>query len=85
MDPAELFTDPELADEFLDRFEDLKAHAPTSRPGMGGAALESLDVLGAELTRDNAAAAVTAMREGTYEPDNSALEAIIERFTARCT
>ena len=68
----ELSIDADLREEFLDRFDDLTRMLP---PG-GAARLEGLEMV--ELTVDHAA---ETLREGTYVPASTGLEAIIERFT----
>ncbi|WP_416965860.1 trypsin-like serine peptidase [Streptomyces sp. Agncl-13] len=72
MDYRQLFSDDEVRQEFLDRFDEIAAGAT----GLGG--FESVD---AGLTVDRAAKAVERMSEGLWVPDDSGLEAIVERFT----
>jgi endonuclease G len=75
MDSRQLFKEPALKEEFLDRFAELKAAAPT--PGGG---LESLEGGGYDL--DQARGVAESMAEGSYDPGaEPGLEAIIERFT----
>jgi V8-like Glu-specific endopeptidase len=86
MDFREVFSDDELRDEFLDRFDEL---SPKEVGAGGGAnrALETLDSLdsvptiGGRPSKDAARSAVEHMREGTYRGSDPVLEAIIERFT----
>ncbi|MFG3141698.1 trypsin-like serine peptidase [Streptomyces sp. NPDC048211] len=67
-----MFSENEVRQEFLDRFDEIAAGATA----LGG--VESID---GGLTVDRAAAAAQRMAEGLWVPDGSGLEAIIERFT----
>jgi endonuclease G len=73
MDYRQVFTDSDLKDEFLDKFDAIKARVPTGEGGLEG--------LEGGLTVDDAAATVSEMEEGTWEGSDPGLEAIIERFT----
>jgi endonuclease G len=73
MDYRQVFTDSDLKDEFLDKFDALKGHV-----GGGNGGLESLE---GGLTVDDAAARVQEIEEGTWQGSDPGLEAIIERFT----
>jgi hypothetical protein len=75
MDYSQVFTDPGLETEFLDKFDDLVSAAP---PTVGGG-LEAGP--GPTLTRDDAVSRVEEMKEGVDSGPPGALEAIIERFT----
>src|SRR3954470_23889659 len=86
MDFRQVFSDDEVCEEFLDRFDDLLATAgPVARRPSGR--LESLDSLdfvpatGRSPSKDAATSVVEEMREGTYGGSDPGLEAIIERFT----
>ena len=90
MDYREIFSDDELRDEFLDRFDELSRKAPgaagDANRGLEG--LDSLDSLdsvpsaGGPPSKDAARSAVEHMREGAYRGGSDpGLEAIIERFT----
>ncbi|WP_055600330.1 trypsin-like serine peptidase [Streptomyces aureus] len=72
MDYRQLFSDDEVRQEFLDRFDEIAA---------GAAALGGFESMDAGLTVDRAAEAVERMAEGAWGPDGSGLEAIVERFT----
>lgn len=72
MDYRQLFSDDEVRQEFLDRFDEIT----TGATALGG--VESMD---GGLTVDRAAEAAERMAEGLWVPDGSGLEAIIERFT----
>ncbi|MFE2164214.1 trypsin-like serine peptidase [Streptomyces sp. NPDC059447] len=74
MDYTQIFADPELKDEFLDRFEEIRDAAA------GTAGLESVGALDAVLDVDHAADAVKQMSEGTWQGDDSGVEAIILQF-----
>lgn len=75
MDSRQVFNVPAIKEEFLDRFAELMAAAPSP-----GAALEGLD--GGGYGIDDARQVVKSMAEGNHEPGtDSGLEAIIERFT----
>jgi hypothetical protein len=75
MDSRQLFKEPALKEEFLDRFAELKAAAPAA-----GAGLESLE--GGGYDADQARRVAESMAEGSYDPGTEpGLEAIIERFT----
>jgi S1-C subfamily serine protease len=89
MDFREVFSDDELRDEFLDRFDELSRKV-TGEAGDANRALESLDSLDSldsvpstsdPPSKDAARSAVEHMREGTYGGSDPVLEAIIERFT----
>ncbi|MDD7936980.1 serine protease [Actinomycetospora lutea] len=73
MDYRQLFSEPGLLNEFLDRFEELASSISTERSG-----LEALD---GGPTREQAAEAAASMSEGTWRSRDSGLEAIIKRFT----
>ncbi|MFE7940522.1 trypsin-like serine peptidase [Streptomyces griseoincarnatus] len=72
MDYRQLFSDDEVRQEFLDRFDEIAA---------GTAALGGFESMDAGLTVDRAAEAVERMAEGNWVPGDSGLEAIIKRFT----
>ncbi len=75
----QVFSDADLKSEFLDRFSSMAeraGYAPT-----GGGALEGLESLESTPSVDDAAAAVEAITEGTWDGADAGLEAIIERFT----
>ncbi|MET8945382.1 serine protease [Streptomyces sp. NPDC004542] len=72
MDYRRLFSEDEVRQEFLDRFDEIAA---------GAAALGGFEDVDGGLTVDRAAEAVERMTEGLWVPDGSGLEAIIERFT----
>jgi endonuclease G len=73
MDVRQVFLDPAVKQEFLDRFDELSEHAEEN----GG--LEGLE---GGLRIDDAADVADRAAEGTFEPgEQPALEAIIERFT----
>lgn len=73
MDPRQVFTERDVKDEFLDRFDELRAYAP------GGGGLEGLE---GGPSVDDAARVAERMANGRYGPgDDPGLEAIIERFT----
>jgi hypothetical protein len=75
MDSRQLFKEPALKEEFLDRFAELKA--ATSAAGGG---LEGLEGGGYDL--DRARGVAESMAEGSYDRGaEPGLEAIIERFT----
>jgi S1-C subfamily serine protease len=80
MDYRELFTDDELRDELLDRFDQIKQRVVGAQSG-SLESLDSMDAVDDHLTKDDVAAAVHDMREGTYAGSNPVLEAIVERFT----
>jgi endonuclease G len=71
MDYRHLFSDKAIADEFMDRLEELT--------GASAGGLESLG--SAEYGRGEVEKAVRGMQEGTGAPIDSGLEAIILRFT----
>ena len=73
LDYRQLFSDPELKREFLDRFDEL---ASSVAAGHGG--LEGLE---GGPTADQAADAAASMAEGTWSSGGGGLEAIIRRFT----
>ena len=74
MDFRQVFSDPAVQEEFVDRFDELAERAPAEAGGLEG--LEG----GLEL--DDAADTAESMAEGTYDPGSQpGLEAIIERFT----
>jgi V8-like Glu-specific endopeptidase len=83
MDFREVFSDDELRDEFLDRFDDLstKAIDAVSPSNETLESLDSLDSLEDLPSKATATSAVKAMQEGTYQEANPLLEAIVERFT----
>lgn len=72
MFPNLIFSDPKVEQEFLDRFQELAAAAG----GAGG--MEGFDVL--PWSVDEAKQAVKTIQEGTGEPLDGGLEAIILRF-----
>jgi S1-C subfamily serine protease len=75
MDLRHVFTDDAVKQEFLDRFGELAAYAPTEMWG----GLESLE---GGLAAVDAADAAIHIAEGTFQPGSQpGLEAIIERFT----
>lgn len=74
MDYRQLFSDTNLAAEFLDRFPEIAAR----QPGPGGR-FEGFDDIGRSV--DEAARAVRSMAEGSWSGQDAGLEAIIERFT----
>src|SRR5512133_822521 len=86
MDFREVFSENELRDEFLDRFDELRTQA-IGAVGHGNGAVESLESLDSmpaveDLpSKETATSAVRDMREGTYRGANPVLEAIVERFT----
>lgn len=74
MDRRQVFKESAIKQEFLDRFAELTAAAPSS----GG--LESLE--GGDADVDRAQEVVESMAEGNYDDGtDTGLEAIIERFT----
>jgi S1-C subfamily serine protease len=74
MDVRQVFTDPAVKQEFLDRFDELAEHAELDEGGLEG--LED----GPRI--DDAADAADRITEGTFQPgEQPGLEAIIERFT----
>lgn len=74
MDPRQVFRETAVRDEFLDRFPQLKEHAPVS----AGSAEGSEGAPSVDQARD----VVQNMAEGVYRVGVApALEAIIERFT----
>lgn len=73
MDYRQLFSDPELGREFLDRFDELASSVPVERGD-----LEALD---GGPTTEEAADAAASMAEGTWASRDGGLEAIIRRFT----
>ena len=73
MDVQHVFTDRAVKEEFLDRFDDLKAKAPQ----VGG--LEGID---GDLSKDDAVEVADRIEEGSFvSGTRPGLEAIIERFT----
>ncbi|WP_406130599.1 trypsin-like serine peptidase [Streptomyces sp. NBC_00989] len=74
MEYTQIFADAEVREEFLDRFEEIRDAASVS----GG--LESVGGLEGILDVDRAAGAVKAMAEGTWQGDESGLEAIVRQF-----
>ena len=75
MDSRQLFKEPALKEEFLDRFAELKAATAAA-----GGGLEGLEGGGYGL--DDARGVAESMAEGSYDPGaEPGLEAIIERFT----
>ena len=72
MDYRQLFFSDALAQEFLDRFDELAASAST----LGG--FEGLE---GGLTVDRAWDAVARMNEGTWASEDPGVEAIVRRFT----
>jgi endonuclease G len=83
MDYREVFSDDELRDEFLDRFDHIKAKAAERgiRADGGLESLDSIEAIDDRLSKDAAVDVVDRMREGTYAHTDPVLEAIIERFT----
>lgn len=82
MDHRQLFSDPELKQEFLDRFDEIRSSPELGAVDAGG--LESMGGLEGGLRApsvDEAADAAERMSEGTWAPDGNGLEAIIRRFT----
>lgn len=82
MDYRQLFSDPELRDEFLDRFGEIRSSPEIAAVEAGG--LERMGGLEGGLrlpSVDDAAAAAERMAEGTWASDDRGLEAIIQRFT----
>lgn len=74
MDVRQVFSEPTVKQEFLDRFDELAEAASSSGKGLEG--------LEGGLNVDDAAATADRIEEGTFEPgDQPALEAIVERFT----
>jgi Trypsin-like peptidase domain len=74
MDFRQVFSEPDVKQEFLDRFQELAPHAPTEAGG--------LEALEGGLQVDDAVEVADRVEEGTFQPgDHPALEAIIERFT----
>lgn len=71
---TQIFADTEVRDEFLDRFEEIRDAYAAS----GG--LESVGGLEGLLSVDRAAVGVQRMIEGTWQRDDSGLEAIVRRF-----
>jgi endonuclease G len=75
MDVREVFSDPDVKEEFLDRFDDLAKHAPEDSE------LESIWGGPPALGTDAAADAAERIAEGSFQPGSQpGLEAIIERF-----
>ncbi|MFD0313118.1 trypsin-like serine peptidase [Streptomyces flavalbus] len=74
MDYTQIFADPEVREEFLDRFEEIRG-AVEARGG-----LESVGALEGVLDVDRAADAVKRMNEGSWDGDDGGLEAIIRQF-----
>lgn len=82
MDYRQLFSDPALKEEFLDRFDEIRSSPELAAGRPGG--FESMGGLEGGLrvpSTDDAATAAERMAEGTWSPDDSGLEAIIKRFT----
>jgi hypothetical protein len=73
MEFAQVFTDEDVKQEFLDRFGEL-----TDAAQLLGGGLEGLDTGPGKRSAEKT---VDAMAEGAYEPDGSGLEAIVQRFT----
>lgn len=74
MDFRQVFSDPAVKDEFLDRFDELRDSAQVDAGGLEG--------LEGGLSRDDAVEAAESIAEGSSPPEiQSGLEAIIERFT----
>ncbi|MGC5345796.1 trypsin-like serine peptidase [Streptomyces sp. DT171] len=71
MDYRHLFSDDEVRQEFLDRFDEVAD---------GAAGLDGFESVDGGITVDRAVDAVERMAEGNWVPGNSGLEAIIERF-----
>ncbi|MER8096036.1 trypsin-like serine peptidase [Streptomyces goshikiensis] len=74
MEYTQIFADGEVREEFLDRFEEIRDAVAAS----GG--LESVGALEGLLDVDRAADGVKAMAEGTWQGDESGLEAIVRQF-----
>lgn len=75
MDYSQVFSDPDVEAEFLDKFDNLVSAAPrTAAPGLEAGSSPPLTV-------DDAASKVREMKEGLDTGHPGALEAIIERFT----
>ena len=74
MDYSQVFSDPELEEEFLDKFSDLADKAPKVSGGLESAEVSDLDV-------DRARESIDEMKGGDYSGGDTGLEAIIERFT----
>ncbi|WP_405668169.1 trypsin-like serine peptidase [Streptomyces sp. NBC_00055] len=72
MDYRQLFSDDEVRQEFLDRFDEIAASA---------AGLSGFEGMDGGVTVDRAAEAVERMAQGDWVSGDSGLEAIIERFT----
>lgn len=79
MDSRQVFRDPELCQEFLDRFGELAEAAGPVTPAEDGGGPASMDVVpDVDAARD----VVKEMNEGVHRPGSRpGLEAIIERFT----
>jgi Trypsin-like peptidase domain len=74
MDVRQVFSEPGVKQEFLDRFDELAEKAQTEAGGLEG--------LEGGLRVDDAADAADRIGEGAFEPGEApGLEAIIERFT----
>ena len=73
MDFRQFFSDSAVTGEFLDRFSEIRASLLVEGGGLEG--------LEGGPTRQQAAAAVQSMVEGTWTSQDSGLEAIIQRFT----
>jgi endonuclease G len=74
MDVRQVFSEPAVKEEFLDRFDELAEAASQEADGLEG--------LEGGLSGDDAADAAERIEEGAFEPgEQPALEAIIERFT----
>jgi hypothetical protein len=73
MDYRQLFSDPSVRMEFLDRFPELVSSAAAR-----GAGLEGLE---GGLSVDDAESATESMARGDWSEDHAGLEAIVQRFT----
>ena len=72
VDFSHIFSDQDVAEEFLSRFAELKANAPSAPSGLEG--------LEGGPTRRQAEAAVESMNAGDWTAQGSTLEGIILRF-----
>src|SRR5688572_24389543 len=77
MDSQQVFKEEAVMQEFLDRFDELREHAPAAPGG-----LEGFDGGADAFTKEAARDVAESMAEGVFEPGTDpGLEAIIERFT----